>query len=62
MPFGFEVIPEAQEIGANLRHLVFGNYRIIYQVAEDQVAVLRVIHGARLLFRAMLEISFYPEE
>jgi addiction module RelE/StbE family toxin len=53
-PLRFEVIPEAEEVGASFRHVVFGSYRIIYHVTENQVAVLRVVHGARLLTRAML--------
>ena len=55
MPLGFEVIPEAEQIGAPFRHIVFGNYRIIYSVATNQVAVCRVIHAARRLTPQMLE-------
>jgi plasmid stabilization system protein ParE len=55
MPRGFEIIPEAEEIGAPFRHVVFGSYRIIYHVAADQVAVYRVIHAARMLAPQMLK-------
>jgi len=33
----------------NIREIVFGNYRIIYHVAEKHVEILSVFHGARVL-------------
>jgi plasmid stabilization system protein ParE len=54
MPFRHEVIPEADETGLEHRHLIRGNYRIIYRVEERKVLVVRVIHAARQLTRRML--------
>jgi toxin ParE1/3/4 len=39
------VVPELDELG--VRELVVGNYRLIYEIAEDAVYVLGLIHGAR---------------
>jgi plasmid stabilization system protein ParE len=55
LPFAFEVIPEAAELGVRCRHKLFGNYRIVYRVDEDRVLIVRVIHGAQLLDRATFE-------
>jgi toxin ParE1/3/4 len=54
MPLGFEVIPEADQLGAPFRHVIFGNYRIIYSVGARQVSVCRVIHAARRLTKRLL--------
>ena len=35
------------EWGPQIRAIVFGNYLIIYRKEEDEVLILRVIHGAR---------------
>jgi toxin ParE1/3/4 len=59
---GFEIIPEADEIGAPFRHVIFKNYRIIYHVSPTQVTVERVIHGARRLTRALLRPPPRPPE
>lgn len=48
-PFRCEIAPEAEETEVDFRHLLFGNYRIIFRVEGDQVQVARVIHAARLL-------------
>jgi plasmid stabilization system protein ParE len=50
-PFGYEVIPEVDDLSIPFRHLLHGNYRIIYRVYEEQrrVLVVRVIHAARIL-------------
>lgn len=42
-----ELGPIRQEIAANLRFLTAESYLILYQVADDQVEVVRIIHGAR---------------
>jgi plasmid stabilization system protein ParE len=42
-------IPESSAIGRDYRHLVFGNYRIVFRVTGKTVSVMRVIHSARLL-------------
>jgi plasmid stabilization system protein ParE len=56
LPLRFEVIPEASEedFEFEYRHLIFGNYRIVYRVEETRVLVVRVIHAARLLSPEML--------
>jgi toxin ParE1/3/4 len=54
LPHRCEVIPEAEELGLEHRHLIYGNYRMIYRVEGKRVRVLRVIHAARRLTRQML--------
>ena len=54
-PRAYEVIPEAQQLGMEYRHKLFGKYRIIYRIEADRVIVLRVFHTARLLDLSMLE-------
>lgn len=39
--------PEALRFKANIRHLVVGNYRVIYEVTPREVLVLHVRHAAR---------------
>lgn len=55
LPRRCEVIPEAEEIGLERRHLIHANYRISYRVEGRRVRVLRVIHAARRLTRQMLQ-------
>lgn len=50
-----ELIPEGPDVGPDYRHLIFGNYRIIYRVEERRVIVVRVLHAARLLTAEMLQ-------
>jgi toxin ParE1/3/4 len=46
-PTSGRVVPE---YGAqDLREIIEGSYRLIYRVKADQVDVVAVIHGARLL-------------
>ena len=56
MPARCPMIPEADELGCELRHLLYGKrtglYRIIFDIQEDseegpRVRVLRIWHGAR---------------
>jgi plasmid stabilization system protein ParE len=54
-PFRCEQIPEAEALGLDCRHLVKGNYRIIFRVQGRKVRILRVIHAARQLTREMFE-------
>jgi plasmid stabilization system protein ParE len=49
------LIAENLLLGTRYRHLLYGNYRIIFRVAGKTVYVLRVIHGARLLNAQMFE-------
>ncbi len=40
--------PESVELqGASIRHLIRGDYRVIYLVRDDLVAVLHIRHGSR---------------
>ena len=43
------VIQESEYLGREYRHLIHGNYRIIYRIDGRRVVVLRVLHAARLL-------------
>jgi plasmid stabilization system protein ParE len=56
MPARCPVIPEADELGRSVRHLLYGKrtsvYRIIFDIQEmseegPRVRVLRIWHGAR---------------
>ena len=49
MPERAPMIPENALLGTGHRHLVHGNYRVIFRIQGDSVFVLRIIHGARLL-------------
>jgi len=40
--------PAATTLGEDVRHLVVGNYRIIFVIQADTVTVLHIRHGARL--------------
>jgi plasmid stabilization system protein ParE len=42
-------IPENLAIGGEYRHLVYGNYRILFRIQGKKVIIMRVIHSARLL-------------
>ena len=46
-PEKYEIIPEAADVGINYRHIVFGNYRIIFLVLERDVYVVRIVHAAQ---------------
>ena len=41
------VVPELEI--ENIREIILGNYRVIYRIEDEQVQVLTVHHGARLL-------------
>ena len=43
------VINESKIFGIEYRHLVIGNYRIIFKIDTDNVFIMRVIHGSRIL-------------
>lgn len=40
--------PEAKTLGADVRQLMVGHYRILFVVESDTVTVLHIRHGARL--------------
>ncbi|MCC5599234.1 type II toxin-antitoxin system RelE/ParE family toxin [Nostoc favosum] len=46
-PLSGRVVPEiAQE---DIREIIFGNYRIVYLVSNDEVNILTVFHSSRQL-------------
>lgn len=48
-PLRCPVIPESSELGKEYRHLIYGNYRTLFNIIGSRVVIMRVIHGARLL-------------
>ncbi len=48
-PMRCPVIPEAEELGQEYHHLIYGNYRTIFRIRGSKVIIMRVIHSARLL-------------
>ena len=48
-PLRCPVIKESEFLGLEYRHLVIGNYRIIFKIDAESVYIMRVIHGARVL-------------
>lgn len=43
------IIPEAEDLGLEYRHLIYGNYRTIFRIDGSSVIILRVIHSSQLL-------------
>ena len=43
------VIHESEYFGIVYRHLLVGDYRIIFRIESDNVYIMRVIHGTRML-------------
>jgi plasmid stabilization system protein ParE len=39
------IVPELGE--PNLRELLIGNYRLLYEIHDDTIGILALIHGAR---------------
>jgi len=48
-PLRCPIIKESEFLGIEYRHLVIGNYRIIFKIDAENVYIMRVIHGARVL-------------
>jgi toxin ParE1/3/4 len=46
-PRSGRVVPEIGQ--EDIREIIFGSYRIVYVVSEDEVNILTVFHTARLL-------------
>ncbi|QTA87885.1 type II toxin-antitoxin system RelE/ParE family toxin [Desulfonema magnum] len=46
MPESGRIVPESDK--RHIRELIVGRYRIIYRIAENQVDILTIRHGARL--------------
>lgn len=49
MPYRCPPIPENKLLGTEYRHLILGDYRVIFRVKASIVYVLRIVHGNRLL-------------
>jgi toxin ParE1/3/4 len=54
-PRSRRIVPELEI--ENIREIFFGNYRLIYRIREDQVHIVTVHHGARLLDPGKIEGS-----
>ncbi len=46
-PWSGRIVPESDR--EDIREIIFGSYRIVYLVNEDEVSILTVFHSARLL-------------
>jgi plasmid stabilization system protein ParE len=53
LPRRGRVVPEIER--PNVRELLVDNYRVIYRIADNEVVILAVRHGRRLLDPADLE-------
>ncbi len=49
MPNRCAAIPENGLLGTEYRHLIIGDYRVVFRVEAAAVNILRIIHGNRLL-------------
>ena len=56
MPHRCPAIPENKLLGTEYRHLILGDYRVIFRVKASTVYVLRIVQGSRLL-----DSSFFGE-
>lgn len=54
-PQSGQMVPEYQD--PDIREVIEGSYRVIYEISADEVRVLAVIHGARLLPSQLTEDS-----
>ena len=54
-PQSGQMVPEYRDPG--IREVIEGSYRVIYEASADEVRVLAVIHGARLLPSQLTEDS-----
>ena len=61
LPNRCAVIPEAEDIGVEYRHLIWGHYRTVFRLEGRIVYVVRVVHGAQLLETETLETTALPE-
>ncbi len=52
-PRSGRIVPELDV--EHIREIILGNYRLIYRIREDQVQVVTVHHGARLLDVAKID-------
>jgi len=42
LPLACPVAPESEQLGASIRHLIVGRYRVLFTVRERTVAILHV--------------------
>lgn len=54
-PMRYSITPEADEIGFDYRHIIYGDYRTIFKITEDLVLIMRVFHCSRLLDSKVFE-------
>ena len=47
LPERCAVAPESDALGAEVRHLVVGNYRVLFAIGTEAVTVLHIRHAAR---------------
>jgi len=55
LPMRCSIIPEADEIGFDYRHIIYGDYRTIFKITEDLIFIMRVFHCSRLLDLTVFE-------
>ena len=54
-PRSGRAVPELND--ENFREIILGNYRLIYRIRQDEVQILTVHHGARLIDRGQFQIG-----
>lgn len=59
-PFRCSLVPENELLGTDYRHLLIGNYRIIFKIVQFRVIIMRVLHAARMLDTGFLS-GFEPQ-
>ncbi len=52
-PRRYAVAPESEKASIELRHLIVGNYRVIYSILGNVVFVYRVVHATRRTLNPM---------
>jgi len=57
MPLMYEVVPEVENLDEEYRHIIYGNYRVIYQIKGREVLIVRVFHAARVLTERHLKME-----
>ena len=47
MPERCPIAPESEEVGQEIRHLLYGKFRILFSVSQKTVSILHIRHGAQ---------------
>jgi plasmid stabilization system protein ParE len=47
MPDRCAVAPESEDVGQEIRHLIYGRYRVLFAIGDQTVLVLHIRHGAQ---------------